>query len=146
MPYHTKRIWINGSQHDLWEIMAYDQLFGPTPTNSTVEPLPDGDQFVAQFGDGPNTYYTLFLSTEPHMWKKAISLHREDGTELDRIETENAMVSAMTRWSDANFGHLAHLVFWKAKLFGVVTPMYCCNPFALEGAHNRSLTLKWHKD
>ena len=108
--------------------------------------LNDGDVVTVSFQDiDPNTSeFNLVLAPHKTWWKGVSLLDNTDG-QMGLIEVQDRKKNAgpiSVPASDIEVG--GHIILWKAKAFGVHTPMYMLAD--LERVKGKGVTFRWVSD
>jgi len=98
----------------------------------------DGDEVTVTFGPGEVGYITISLSTAQTVtwWKAVETISGVFNNRLGLLETQDADHGPKTiKIATNKFTDSAHFTFWKAKFFGIHTPIddYYFQPDELNG-------------
>jgi len=108
--------------------------------------LNDGDIVSASFEDIAANTAEFVLELAPHKtWWKGVQLLDNTDGQIGFLEVENGTNMAGplgVSIRDINVG--GHIVLWKAKAFGIHTPMYLLTD--LEHVNGKRVTFRWSAD
>jgi hypothetical protein len=112
----------------------------------TSKRLQDGDVVTASTTDIASDTIELVLELAPHkQWWKGVQLLDNTDGQVGFIEVEGAggrTDPIAIRADDVEVG--GKIILWKAKLFGVHTPMYILAD--LEQVRGKRVTFRWSAD